>query len=77
MSKPFLCKEDYEGHTNKNNRNKYHSQSDNDNYVKINCTKKKSIKKMINAKKILLWLIKQMDFKLANMMYNKHRLNSW
>ena len=56
--RPFWYKEDYEGNTNEKNCNTDDSQSDND-YLVRNLKKSKIIKDMVNAKNILLWLLKK------------------
>ena len=58
ISRPFQHKVYYEGNTNEKNCNTDDSQSDND-YLVRNLKKSKIIKDMVNAKNILLWLLKK------------------
>ena len=63
MSQPFQHKEHYEGNIDEKNRNKNYSQFGNDSFVIKKRTKNKSIKKIMNARKILMRLIQQMNLK--------------
>ena len=76
MYRPFWHSEDNEGDTNENKPNTDDSRYDNDGFVKKTWAKNKIINKMIDTKKILLWLIKQMNLKVVNLIENKHILNS-
>ena len=74
MSELFWRKEYYWCDTHENNNNTDDSRSDNEFFLKT-WKKNKIIKKMMNSKNIILWLITQMNLKWANMMWNKNRLN--
>ena len=68
----FQHKVGYEGDTNENNCYTNYPQSENDDFV-INLKKNNIIDTIMNARNILLWLLKQMNVIWANIKKNKHR----
>ena len=65
MSQPFWHKADYEVDTDENSCNTDGSWSENEDFVET-WTKNKSIKNMMNANNIILWLMKEMKLKRVN-----------